>query len=191
MADDDDPATRMDLEGALRFVHVMGMQTKADVFETSSRVLALLEEMIAHGQVDLPSYEARRERIRAQQQAQMTKQSTVTVAPSVDKYKLTNLPEIDCVALLPLCKGRCCKLSFPLSFQDLDEGVIRWEYGRPYLIRQRASDGYCVHSSAEKTCGAYEHRPSVCRSYDCRNDKRIWESFEQKIPASWDAIAPR
>jgi hypothetical protein len=25
----------------------------------------------------------------------------------------------------------------------------------------------------------------VCRSYDCRTDKRIWIDFENRIPAPW------
>jgi Putative zinc- or iron-chelating domain len=188
--DSDDPASRKDLESSLRFVHVMEMQTKHDVFETSVRVLALLEEMIAHGQVDLVSFDARRERIRAQELARTNAQTTVSVAPTVDKYKMTGLPDIDCTSLLPICQGRCCQLSFPLTFQDLDEGVIRFEYQRPYLIRHRAEDGYCVHSTEHKTCGVYAQRPAICRSYDCRRDKRIWTDFENKVPAPWPNQEP-
>jgi len=36
----------------------------------------------------------------------------------------------------------------PLSRQDVEEGVIRWEFGRPYLIAHGA-DGYCVHLDRE------------------------------------------
>ena len=31
-------------------------------------------------------------------------------------------------------------------------------------------------------CTAYTQRPSVCRRYDCRDDARIWEDYEQRIP---------
>lgn len=88
------------------------------------------------------------------------------------------------MSILPICGGRCCTLHFALSTQDLDEGVIRWDYGRPYLIRQRASDGRCVHSDPERGhCTAYEHRPLPCRTYDCRDDPRIWADFDKKILA--------
>lgn len=186
----DDPSQR-DLEGGLRFVHLMGMQTKLDVFETSIRVLALLEEMIARGQVDLRSLDERRERIRQQELERARAQASVQVSPSIDKYTLTDLPQIDCDTRIPLCHGRCCKLTFPLSFQDLDEGVVKWEYRQPYAIKHR-EDGYCVHNSEHRTCGVYQHRPAVCRTYDCRNDKRIWIDFEKRIPAPWqpDAAAP-
>src|SRR5262249_39240688 len=62
------------------------------------------------------------------------------------KYE-TESPDIPCAELIPLCQARCCRLSFALSTEDLDEGVIRWDYGQPYLIRQRSSDGYCVHNA--------------------------------------------
>lgn len=181
MSDDSDP---QDLEGGLRFLHLMGMQTKYDVFETSIRVLALLEEMIARGQVDLRSLDARRERIRQQELERAKDQATVQVGPAVDKYAMTNLPQIDCEARIPLCKGRCCKLTFPLSFQDLDEGIVKWEYRKPYIIKHR-EDGYCVHNTEQRGCGVYANRPAVCRSYDCRTDKRIWIDFENRIPAPW------
>jgi hypothetical protein len=29
----------------------------------------------------------------------------------------------------------------------------------------------------------YEHRPAICRTYDCRKDPRIWIDFEKRIPA--------
>lgn len=85
---------------------------------------------------------------------------------------------------MPPCGARCCTLSFALSTEDLDEGVSRWDYGQPYLIRQHATDGYCVHNDPDSHgCTVHPHRPRVCRSYDCRKDKRIWIDYEQQIPA--------
>jgi Fe-S-cluster containining protein len=101
------------------------------------------------------------------------------------KYE-TRSPEIPCGELIPLCQARCCALSFALSTEDLDEGVIRWDYGQPYLIRQRASDGYCVHNDPDRRgCTVHAHRPRVCRSYDCRKDPRVWIDYEKRIPAPW------
>jgi len=108
-----------------------------------------------------------------------------------DKYALTDLPDIDCGALIHLCKGRCCRLWFLLSSQDLEEGVVRWNPARPYQIRQGA-DGYCTHSdTSSRSCGVYAQRPALCRAYDCRGDARIWSDFEKRIPAAealplWD-----
>src|SRR5262249_58709998 len=88
--------------------------------------------------------------------------------------------------LIPLCKARCCKLAFPLSFQDLDEGVVEWEYAMPYIVKKRA-DGMCVHNEANGACGVYEKRPGACRSYDCRKDARIWVDFDRRGAAGWVA----
>jgi Fe-S-cluster containining protein len=96
----------------------------------------------------------------------------------------TESPPIPCAELIPLCHARCCTLSFSLSTEDLDEGVIRWDYGQPYLIRQRKSDGYCVHNDPDdRSCTVHGFRPRVCRSYDCRKDARVWIDYEQRIPA--------
>lgn len=89
-----------------------------------------------------------------------------------------------CMELMHICEARCCRLTFSLSTEDLDEGVIRWDYGQPYLIRQRASDGYCVHNSpGTHHCTVHQYRPRVCRVYDCRNDERVWIDYEKRIPA--------
>jgi Fe-S-cluster containining protein len=70
---------------------------------------------------------------------------------------------------------------FALSEQDLEERVVKWQYRMPYLIQQR--DGRCTHQDGDGGCGVYAQRPGACRSYDCREDKRIWLDFRNKIPA--------
>ena len=100
-----------------------------------------------------------------------------------DKYALDRTHEpIDCDARVALCHAACCRLRVPLTHQDLDEGIVQWDRGQPYLNRQRA-DGYCVHCDpASLRCATYEQRPGLCRSYDCRGDSRIWIDFERRIP---------
>ncbi|MBA3454593.1 MAG: YkgJ family cysteine cluster protein [Deltaproteobacteria bacterium] len=100
-----------------------------------------------------------------------------------NKYEVENAGP-PCAELIHICEARCCKLTFALSTTDLDEGVIRWDYGQPYLIKQRASDAYCVHNHpASHFCTVHEHRPRVCRTYDCSTDTRIWIDFANRIPA--------
>ena len=104
-----------------------------------------------------------------------------------DKYLLTDLQIIDCKKLLPLCKARCCTLGFPLSVQDLDERVVKWDYGRPYHILL-GEDSYCVHNEQNnRTCRIYDQRPAVCRSHDCRKDERIWKDFDRGIIAEQES----
>jgi hypothetical protein len=109
--------------------------------------------------------------------------TVVYVTEGGDKYASDTVPvEIDCAARLPLCHAACCRLRVPLTRQDLDEGVVQWDADRPYLNRQRA-DGYCVHCDpVGHRCHVYERRPGLCRTYDCRNDRRIWIDFEGRIP---------
>jgi Fe-S-cluster containining protein len=185
MSDDD---LREDLDDSSRFMHQITMQTKFDLSDTTARLHGLIEELIASGTISARRLEERTTKTRSEERERMSKQATVHVGSSEDKYAATELPQIDCAALLPLCKARCCKLSFALSFQDLDDG-IRFEYRVPYMIRH-GDDGYCVHAQAEtKRCNVYEKRPLVCRQYDCRADKRIWTDWENKVPAPDDGTA--
>jgi len=184
-----DPPSAKDLELGLQFIHTMEMQTKSDVHETSATLWALLEELVSRGIVDLRTFEERRQRTRGRESERAMSLSHVTIDPTPDKYQLPALPQIDCEARIPLCKGRCCSFTFPLSRQDLDEHVVQWDYARPYQIRRREDTGYCVHNDATtRGCGVYHNRPSICRTYDCRTDKRIWKDFENRIPA--DAAEP-
>ncbi|MFO0749459.1 MAG: YkgJ family cysteine cluster protein [Myxococcota bacterium] len=179
---------RGDVDDSLRFVHTMGMQTKRDLLETSAQLTALVEELVAMGALDLRALQARRDRALAREDARLARRPHVLIAENVDKYALTDLPVIDCQALLPICGARCCKLEPRLSFQDLDERVVRWSYARPYAIAQRA-DGDCVHCDpATRACQVYAQRPAQCRTYDCRGDKRIWLDFERRIPAPPEAL---
>jgi Fe-S-cluster containining protein len=183
-----EPSDREDVEGGLRFLHVMEMQTKLDLADATARILALTEELVARGVISLRGLEQRMDRVRTAEGERTAEQAAVHVAPTIDKYQVTELPDIDCASLISVCKGRCCRLSFPLSFQDLDEHIVRFDYAMPYLIRQ-GDDGYCTHSDPQKrSCQVYEARPVTCRTYDCRKDARIWKDFANKIPAEDDAI---
>ena len=108
--------------------------------------------------------------------------SFVELGTIEDKYQQPGVPDLDCRAIIPICQARCCKLTFFLSKQDLDERVVEWDYSAPYRIRHN-EEGRCVHQHKEEhVCTVYEKRPGLCRSYDCRKDKRIWKDFENKIP---------
>lgn len=180
---DEQASIRKDFNACFRHQHKMSMQTKHDMIDVTSRVFAMLEEMIANGQLDLKSFEERRLRIQQKEEQRVQNSAIVYVDNTIDKYKLEDSPKIDCESRLDLCKARCCKLAFALSFQDLDEGVLKWNYSQPYQISQK-EDGYCIHHGGDgKGCLVYENRPAVCRNYDCWNDKRIWVDYEKRIVA--------
>lgn len=173
----------------MRFVHAMAMETKLSVERVESVLRGLLDVLGASGAFDTTELTARVQAQAEQARQQSLRETHVEVDAASDKYAFTDLPDVDCAALMPLCRGRCCKLHFALSFQDLDERVVQWNYARPYRIRQRAEDGYCVHSHEEhRGCTVYTHRPLTCRRYDCRKDHRVWVDFENKIPAPMSEV---
>src|SRR5215468_12561541 len=100
---------------------MLNMQVKHDLFETSARLGALVEELVAKGHLDALALDERRARIREREAPRQVERAHVQVADLHDKYEMQGLPEIPCAELMPLCKARCCKLGFRLSFQDLDE----------------------------------------------------------------------
>jgi hypothetical protein len=64
--------------------------------------------------------------------------------PNIDKYTFDKEADVDYENRLDVCKAVCCKLPFALSRQDVEEGIICWKFGRPYLIALE-DNGYCVH----------------------------------------------
>lgn len=184
-------ALREDLEKGLRFLHTLGMQSKIDLVDLNTRILALVELLVGSGTLDLRAYEERRAKVSDREAERMNKEGHVhvLVGNEENKYALKDLPEVDCEALRPVCQARCCKLGFLLTLQDLDEG-IRWSYSNPYHIGQ-AEDGICFHSDRQTgLCKIYDKRPAVCRGYDCSKDQRIWKDFENRILAEPDGEAP-
>ena len=65
----------------------------------------------------------------------------------------------------------------------MEEGIIRWDFGRPYLIAHD-SDGYCVHLNRKTyQCTVHKNRPVPCRGFDCEDNEKwkVWLDYEKKI----------
>lgn len=184
----DAPVARDDFERALRSLHLNDADTRDLLLRLAAQVVALTEELGEPGKARVEGAIASAlERIRT---TDARTRSRVWIDTSLDnKYEVeTSSPP--CAEVLHLCGARCCTFEFPLSTADLDEGVLRWDYGQPYTIRQRASDGFCVHNDpVSKGCTVHAQRPTPCRRYDCRNDSRVWIDFAARIPAPLDTPA--
>jgi len=199
----DAPITRADFERALRALHLSDHETRDALMRLAAQVVALTDELVRRvdhvepepAPAGTPAVPRRgtiegavaTEMPRAVMMVRVGDEQTDGRASlhlsDEDKYQVEG-PDIPCAELLHLCQARCCAMHFELSTQDLDEGVIRWDYGKPYQIRQRDSDKYCVHNHpTSRGCTAHEFRPRVCRIYDCREDDRVWIDYEQRIPA--------
>lgn len=170
------------LARGLQFADMLGFTNQQETRENRITVEALAELLIAKGVVHLRELEARKQAIASAARAERTGPAVHLVATE-DKYAAPTGEPIDCENRLHLCRARCCKLWFALSVQDLEERIVRWNYAQPYAVAQR-EDGYCVHQEVDgsRRCGIYEHRPLVCRTYSCRDDRRIWLDFDGYVP---------
>lgn len=178
--DGEGDSLQRDVERGLRFAHVMMSISHLEGREGAIYARALADLLVAKGVVAQEELEAKLTRIRQEFEAEPTPK--VMLARSEDKYGSQVSVEIDCESRLHLCQAKCCTFSFYLTDQDLDEGTIKWDYGRPYWNRKRV-DGRCVHcQEGTWRCQIHPHRPYVCRAYDCRQDERIWRDFEKVIP---------
>jgi Fe-S-cluster containining protein len=149
---------------------------------TASTLMALVELLVEIGLIDQNELEQRRSEIAVNlRRSFVARGMTVAVHESgFSKYALIDAVKIDCDDRLHLCRAACCRLSFALSREDLDEGALRWDFRAPYMVA-RGENGYCAHIDRRSCrCTAYDQRPVTCRGYDCSSDDRIWRNFEKK-----------
>jgi Fe-S-cluster containining protein len=175
-----DAARQRQISLGFMFSHSVMGDTSRRLLDIAASHRALLDLLLERGLLDRAEYDARRQEA-FQALAQELSANGLGLFLNdrhEDKYVLEDLPEIDCAARLHLCRAACCTLRFPLSRQDVEEGVVRWDYGRPYW-NLRVASGYCVHCGPDELrCQVYEKRPGPCRTYDCRQDERIWADFD-------------
>jgi hypothetical protein len=177
MARQSEWATIGDLEQGLRFGHALISINRHISQEGTACAQALAELLLEKGLLTPAELEARI----ASHRQELATSPEVKLSKGPDKYACEQA-DIDCLPRLHLCRAACCTFKFFLTVQDLDEGVVRWDYGHPYWIRQSA-DGYCIHNQPQSlVCLIHPQRPYTCRLYDCRQDKRIWLDFEGWLP---------
>src|SRR5262245_34921959 len=186
MSDDGDRAREPELgwrqlaEGLL-YTHARLSENTKATLEASSFLYGLIELLQERSLVSIEELD-RRQREVAQRLARKQGDKRVGVLlqdPEYDKYTFTGGVKIDCENRVHLCRAACCRLPFALSKQDVQEGIVKWDLGQPYVIA-RGRDGYCTHLDSCR-CTVYENRPIPCRGYDCRKDKRIWLDFEHHL----------
>jgi Fe-S-cluster containining protein len=171
-------------EGLL-YAHSRITDNTRKIVESSSFLYTLIELLDEKGFLSITEIDAKRKKV-AERLVRKFEQSRIGLLyqdPEEDKYAFDGNPEIDCQSCLQSCKAICCKIPFALSRQDVQEGLVRWEFGRPYLIAHD-KDGYCVHLNRENyQCAAYEHRPLPCRGFNCRDNEKwpVWQNFDAQV----------
>jgi Fe-S-cluster containining protein len=169
----------------LRYTHIRINNNTAKTLEATSFLYALIELLSEKGIITIEELDARQAQLVEQLVNKFVKSGIGLLyqESEEDKYAFASETEADCRNRLHICRAICCKFPFALSKQDVAEGLISWEFGRPYLIAHDA-DGYCVHLDRETCrCTAYEHRPVPCRGFDCHDNQKwqVWLDYEQKI----------
>ncbi len=180
----DEPTLRLcrkDIQEGLRHVHEMLTATQDEGTKAAAYVRALAFILVDKGIIKPEELETLMRQVRCQMVQEPTPR--VRLGSTRDKYTAAGAVDVDCASLMPICRSRCCTFAFFLTKQDLDEGVVRWDYGNPYWIKQ-GTDGHCTHRDPiTGFCTIHAQRPYICRKFDCRNDERLWLDFEAKIPA--------
>lgn len=186
---------RREVAEGIEFLHARLGATTARTLESASFVYALIELLAEAGLLSIEQLDARKAAV-AQRLAKRYAEKDAGLAlqdSKHDKYAPPVEPKIDCADRVGLCKAACCKMVFPLSRQDVEEAVVRWDLGRPFVIAKGA-DGYCQHlDRGAHRCTVHAQRPLPCRVYDCRQDRRIWLDFDRRIvnPKLCDPDWPR
>lgn len=165
------------LERGLRFVHVVIDRNQRAIEAHAALLHGLGDASVRRAGVLAEEVAAARD---AYLRSAPPPAFRVRVAPDVDKYAVP-AAEVDCAARLHLCKAACCRKPFALGTQDLEEGVLKWDWADPYVNR-RDAEGDCVHHGLDVGCTVYAQRPLRCRRYDCRDDASVWIDFDRAIP---------
>ena len=174
---------RQEVAEGLFYTHTRLSQNTNKTLEASAFLYGLIELLNERGFISIQELDERKKVVAERLVAQLKEKGLGVMLqdPEEDKYNFKGETKIDCENRVHLCHATCCRLRFALSKQDVYEGIIKWDLGRPYLIAQD-KDGYCTHfERGTCRCTVRQHRPVPCRGYDCRNDKRIWLDFEKRI----------
>jgi hypothetical protein len=163
------------------FAHTVISEQLARTNITEALINGLADLLVQRGVVDSDELLEAVDRTRREIKQAGRSASLEVVIRGEDPKPEVGADEIDCEARLPYCKAVCCRLRFPLTVAEIEDGPLKWDLGRPYFNRHD-SHGYC-HQIDHNThaCGIYEERPAPCRQYSCRHDERIWKDFDGMV----------
>lgn len=183
----EEDTTRTEVARGLAYTHNRANGNTSKLLEVASFAYAAIEVLAEKGFISIEELDERKAAVaeRLSERFAHDGMGVIRAEPDVDKYAFEGGPgeEIDCAARVHLCRAACCRLQFGLTKQDVEEGVVQWEFSRPYMVR-RLEDGYCAHLDREQCrCSIYAQRPVACRGYDCRSDSRIWADFDARVPS--------
>ncbi len=135
-----------ELSSGLLYTHTRINNNTKKTLESTSFLYALIELLEEKGLLSIEELDEKKKHVAERLVRKFTESGIRLMyqAPEYDKYTFEHEAQVECQSRLHICKADCCKLPFAISKQDVEEGIIRWEFGRPYLIAH-GDDGYCVH----------------------------------------------
>ncbi len=183
--DDGYERLRRETARGLRYCHTRINANTSKSLEVASFLYAMIEILVEKSLLTLAELDERKKTVaeRLVRKFQDSGLGLMYQDPELDKYTFEHESHMDCENRLTACEAMCCKFPFALSRQGVEEGIIKWDFGRHYLIAH-GEGGYCVHLDRKTfECTVREHRPVPCRGFDCRDNERwkVWEDFERKI----------
>jgi hypothetical protein len=95
--------------------------------------------------------------------------------------------DVDCEAGRRLgCQTYCCRLLVRLE----EDERVESDDGTPTKgFVDKDEDGYCIHFDREtKRCRIWQHRPRICRSYDCNSDDLLQIAIRQRFRTIVDLV---
>jgi len=175
---------RREIVHGFLYSHTRANDNTGKALEIASFCYALIELLEEKGIISIEELDERKKVVGKRLVRKFAEKGMGVVAlqdPEQDKYTFDKEAQVDCMSRIHVCKAVCCRLDFALSKQDIEEGTIKWDLGRPYMIA-KDGNGYCRHlDKGTCQCTVYEQRPVPCRGYDCGKDKRIWADFEKGV----------
>jgi len=177
--------TFKDIANGLKYTHHRINANTSKLMESTSFLYALIELLNEKGLLTIEELDEQKKQI-AERLVKKFEASGIGLMyqePEFDKYSFNHESHVNCQERLATCKAICCKFPFALSKQDVEEGIIRWDFSRPYLIAHD-TDGYCVHLDRETfQCSVRDFRPVPCRGFNCQENQKwpVWSNFEQMI----------
>ncbi|MGH7491682.1 MAG: hypothetical protein ACREOO_04745 [bacterium] len=129
---------RHELVGGLLYTHSRANSNTNRLLEAASFLYALIELLKEKGIITIEELDERKVKVgeRLEKRFLGKGMGVVIQEPEHDKYAFQEDVKIDCENRVHLCKAACCKMSFPLSMQDINEGIVKWDLRSPYLIAQ-------------------------------------------------------
>jgi Fe-S-cluster containining protein len=175
-------AVRDEIASGLQFTHNQATANTRKLLEVASFAYAAIDLLAEKGLLQIEELDERQKTIARRLVEKFIDQGMGLTYQEKEQDKYAFEPvQINCAERVHLCKAACCRLQFALSKQDVEEGIVKWNFARPYHIA-RDANGYCAHmDSNELRCTIHAQRPVPCRGYDCRADTRIWANFEEMI----------